>query len=169
MYELKIIDFKGKKFEIALNNSLFDKMNFDWNSYNFIDKDYLFLSMREVGCENILNLITYGFEIDFIVRNLKTDEEIMEWEEILELSKNGKLYDGSEDYLVEEGNWFRVEFVKSSSDTIMKNLKEDYNEFFNHNGMQDYLGSYDFYHKPKDMRELIDVLFTDYNEFFNNN
>lgn len=169
MYEVKKVEFSSREYEVSINNELFNKMKFDWNSYNFIDKDYLFLSMREVGSRNVLNLITYGFIIDFVVIDLKTNEEVGEWEEILKLSREKKLYDGSKEYFVDEGNWFNIDFIETSSVIDMTDLKEDYDKFFSHNEKHKYLGEDGFSSKPKNMEELLNVLISEYNNFFDKN
>ena len=165
-FDIIIFNYKNIEYEVLINNSALDKMNYDWNSYNFIDKDYLFISIREIKSDKMLNLTTEGFAKDFIVIDFKTNEEIMDWDKILELSKKNKLYEGSKEYLVEDGNWFTLDFVKVSSMEKENEFKEDYDDFLKVNNLE-HIDSCSFDYAPKNFEELIALMIHEYNQNFN--
>lgn len=164
--KIMLFDYNNKQYEALINESLLKEVNYEWNSYNFIDKDYVFMTLRELSSNNIITLTTCGHDIDFIVRDLKTNEEIMDWDKILELSKNKKLHDRSTEYSVEDGNWFSIDFLKSESKNDNYKLEEEYNAFVKNNNLE-YIDSDASYFAPENFEKLIEFLIDEYEKFFN--
>ena len=160
------INYKNKTYEVHVNEALFKQMNYDWNSYNFIDKDYLFVFIGEVSSNNIVTLTTSGYDGNFVVLDLKTNEEIIDWYKILELSKNEKLCDTSTEYSVEEGNWFSIDFLNSNCINYNHKFEECFNSFIKNNNL-DYIDSHAFCFRPENFEELLQILINEHKEFFN--